>query len=148
MNKTKRASVILVTVIAVGLIAGLASAVIYAALSASQTIPLQGTVSAVNLAISQNGAPITSMTWAPMDPGASATQNVTVQNTGNVPETLSLQINSLIPSGCGITLTWNQQGTVLNAGSSVVATLTLTVPSTVSGGTNYSFNAVFTGTEN
>lgn len=144
INKLKATMLIIV---AVGIVLGMASAGIYAALTASQTVPVTGAVSAVNLAVQQNGQTLTALNFDSVDAGSTTTQTVTVQDTGNVPETLSLTTNSLTPAGCGITLTWDQQGTVLTAGQSVTATLTLTVPSAISSGTNFSFNTVFTGTE-
>ena len=148
VNKLK-ATVLLV--VAIGIVAGMASAEIYAALSTSQSVSATGTVSAVNLVVQNtSGQTITSLNWGDVANGTTATQQVIVENPtggGDVPEVLSIAINSLAPSGCGITLTWNEQGVTLNPGASVTATLTLTVPSTITTGTNFSFNIVFTGTE-
>src|SRR5665647_1675547 len=71
----------------------------------------------------------TSITWASVAAGGSATQTVYVKNTGTASMTLNLAVSNWTPSTASnyITITWNQQGTVLAAGQSVAAILTLAV---------------------
>ena len=89
-----------------------------ALLSASQTVPLSGTINAVNLGVySDSGCTqtVTALTVGTLNPGGTATQNVYVKNTGNVPETLTMTTNNWTPSGAdsSITFTWNRENTVL-----------------------------------
>jgi hypothetical protein len=74
---------------------------------------------------------------------------VYVKNTGNVQIKLGMIISSWNPSIASkyITLTWNQGGTVLQAGSDVAAVLNLTVSSSIKSITGFSFRLVITGTQ-
>jgi hypothetical protein len=123
-----------------------------AVLSTSQTVPLSGTISAVNLGVYSDSActqTCTALTVGNLNPGGTATQTVYIKNTGNVPETLTMIPNNWNPSNANssLTFTWNRQNTVLNAGVSIQATLTLTAASNTGSLTNFSFNVIFTGTQ-
>jgi hypothetical protein len=71
-----------------------------------------------------------------------------VKNTGDVSETLNMTVSSWSPSSASsyITLTWNQEKTVLTAGQVVEAVLTLSVSSSISDVTSFSFSITITGT--
>jgi uncharacterized repeat protein (TIGR01451 family) len=90
----------------------------------------------------------TSITWASVAAGETATQTVYVKNTGTAPMTLNLAVTNWTPSAASnyITITWNRQGTQLAAGQSIAATLTLTVSSSITGITNYSNTITISGT--
>ena len=121
-------------------------------LSASQSVPYTGTITAVNLAIySDSGLTqnCTSLNIGTVNPGGSATQTIYVKNTGTVPETLSMATSNWNPSNAGssLTLSWNRPNYVLDAGQSIQATLTLTVASNTGSLTTFSCSATFTGTQ-
>jgi hypothetical protein len=123
-----------------------------ALLSTNQTVPLTGTINAVNLGVySDSGCTQTasSLNVGNLNPGGTATQTVYIKNTGNVPETLTMTTNNWIPSNASssLTLTWNRQSTVLNAGASIQATLTLTAASNTGSLTTFSCNVTLTGTQ-
>jgi hypothetical protein len=123
-----------------------------ALLSASQTVPLSGTINAVNLGVYSDSActqTCTALTVGNLNPGGTTTQTVYIKNTGNVPETLTMTPNNWNPTNANssLTFTWNRQNTVLNAGVSTQATLTLTAASNTGSLTNFSFNVIFTGTQ-
>ena len=84
-----------------------------------------------------------------VSPGSVVTKNVYVKNTGNVPVTLSMATSGWSPSNANsyLTVSWNRQGTQLNAGQSIAATITLTVASDTGSLNSFSFNATLTGTE-
>jgi len=90
----------------------------------------------------------TSITWASVAAGGSATQTVYVKNTGTAPMTLNLAVTNWTPTTASnyITITWNQQGTVLTAGQLIAATLTLNVSSSITGITSYSNTITISGT--
>jgi hypothetical protein len=121
-------------------------------LMASQTLSLSGTVSAVNVGVYSNYGctqNCTSVNWGTISPGNSATYTVYVKNTGTVPVTLTLTTANWNPSSANgpIALSWNKESTVLNAGQSTSATMTLTVSSSISSSiTDFSFNIIVTGT--
>ena len=73
----------------------------------------------------------TNFNWGNVNVGGTVTETVYVKNTGNAPETLSLTTSNWSPASANasLTLTWNQQGAYLPAGSIVPATLSLTAAS-------------------
>lgn len=104
----------------------------------------------VNIGVYSNEAATlncTNINWGPLTPGSVASQTVYVENLGNMSETLSMSTSGWSPASANtyLTLTWNQVGTVLPAGSVVAATLTLTVASDTGNLTSFSFNIVITG---
>jgi hypothetical protein len=145
--KSSKTIVILLTLAAFALIAST-----YAALSANQTVPLSGTISAVNVGVYSDSActqNLTSLNAGTLSPGGTITQTVYIKNTGNVQETLSMTVNNWNPANANtyLTLTWNQQNTALNAGQSIQATLTLTAASNTGTLTNFGCSITFTGTQ-
>jgi len=131
---------------------GIFLTLVTAGLIATQTIPSNGTVSAVNVGVytdSQATQNCTSLNWGTLSPGNTASKTVYVKNTGTVPVTLTMTTGNWTPTTANskITLTWNRQNTILNAGQSISANLTLAVASDTTGITAFSFNTVITGTE-
>ena len=123
-----------------------------AILSSSQTVPLSGTINAVNLGVYTDSActqTATSLNVGTLNPGGTATQTVYVKNTGNVAETLTMTANNWAPTGASssLSLTWNRQNTVLNSGQSIQATLTLTAASNTGSLTTFSCDVTLTGTQ-
>ncbi len=123
-----------------------------ALLTASQNVPVQGTVSAINVGVYTDSActiNCTSLSAGTLAPGATKTFTVYVKNTGTTPMTLNMVTSGWNPSAANgpITLTWNRESYSLAAGASVSATLTLAVSSSISSSiTSYSFNMVIKGT--
>ncbi len=139
-------------VIALTIVGILLTVTTAALLSTNQTVPLNGTINAVNLGVysdSQCTQPATALNVGTLNPGGTATQTVYIKNTGNIPETLTITTNNWTPSGAGssLTLTWNRQSTVLNAGSSIQAILTLTAASNTGSLTTFSCSVTLTGTQ-
>jgi hypothetical protein len=126
-----------------------------ALLSANQTVPLDGTIStvnAVNLGVYSDSActqPTTTLNVGTISPGGTATQTVYIKNTGNIPETLTMTTSNWTPTGASssLTLTWNRQNTILNAGASIQATLTLTAAANTGSLTTFGCDVTFTGTQ-
>ena len=123
-----------------------------AALSASQNIPLNGTITAVNVGVYSDSActvTCTALNVGTVNPGSTATQTVYIKNTGTVPETLTMTTTNWSPAGASsyLTLSWDRQNYVLNAGLSVQATLTLTVASSTGSLTTFSCTVTITGTQ-
>jgi hypothetical protein len=142
------------TVAIIGIVVAviLLTATSYALLSAVKTIPLSGTISVVNVGVySDSGCTqnCTSLNVGTVSPGGTATQTIYIKNVGTVPETLSMTVSGWNPTtaSSSLSLSWNQQNSVLSAGQSVQATLTLTVASTVGSLTNFSCDITFTGTQ-
>jgi hypothetical protein len=123
-----------------------------AVLNTNQIVPLNGTVTAVNLALYTDSGlttPCTTLNTGMISPGGTATQTIYVKNTGTVPETLTMAVNAWNPSNASssLTLSWDRQTYVLSAGQSIPATLTLTAAANTGSLTTFSCNATFTGTQ-
>jgi hypothetical protein len=91
---------------------------------------------------------MTSITWGTVAAGSAVTQTVYVKNTGTGTMTLSLAASNWNPAGAStyITVGWNQQNTVLTAGQSVAAIITLTVSPSITGITTFTHTITITGT--
>ncbi len=123
-----------------------------AALSANQTVPLAGTITAINLGVYTDSActqNCTTLNAGTLSPGAIYTQTLYVKNTGNLPETLTMTVNNWNPTNANtyLTLTWNQQNVLLNPAQTVQGTLTLTVAPNTGSLTSFSCSIIFTGTQ-
>ena len=139
-------------IIALAITAILLTVTTAALLSTNQTVPLSGTITAVNLGLYSDSActqTCTALNVGTLNPGDSATQTVYIKNTGTVSETLTMTANNWSPSSASssLTLTWNQQNTVLTANQSIQATLTLTAASSTGSLTTFSCSVTVTGTQ-
>jgi hypothetical protein len=146
-QKLSKVGTIALVIAAVALIATTA-----AVLTANQIVPLNGTITAVNVGVySDSGCTqaVTTLTVGTLNPGTTATQTVYIKNTGNIAETLTMATNNWTPTGAdsSLTLTWNRQNTVLNAGASIQATLTLTAATNTGTITTFSCDVTLTGTQ-
>ena len=126
--------------------------VVLAALSASTTVPLNGTVNTVNVEAYSDSActqPLTALNVGNVNPGSTVTKTVYIKNTGSIPVTLTMDTSGWSPTGANtyLTLSWNRQNDVLDAGDSVSATFTLTVASDTGSLTTFSCSVTITGTE-
>jgi uncharacterized repeat protein (TIGR01451 family) len=122
------------------------------ALVATRTISNSGSVTAVGVGVySDSGCTtaLSAISWGTLNPGDVKTYTVYVKNTGTVSVTLNMTIGNWNPASASsyITLTWNQEKVVLPAGQVVQAVLTLTVSSSASGVTSFSFDITITGTQ-
>jgi hypothetical protein len=121
-------------------------------LTSSQTLQSAGTITSVNVGVySDSGCTLalTSLDWGTLAPGASTTRTIYFKNTGTVPVTLSMTTTSWVPSNANtyLTVAWNRESSVLAAGSSISAILTLTASASAGSITTFSFNNVVTGTQ-
>jgi hypothetical protein len=84
-----------------------------------------------------------------LDPGGSTSATVYLRNEGNVQVMLSMAYGNWTPSSASgyFTLSWDRQSYVLSVGSVVQATLTLSVSSSISGITTFSFDITITATQ-
>jgi len=123
-----------------------------AAISDSQTLPFSGTISTVNVEAYTDSActiPCTALNVGAVSPGSTVTQTVYIKNTGTVPMTLTMAVSNWSPTTASsyLTLSWNRQNTVLAAGQSIQATLTLTAAANTGTLTTFSCSVTITGTQ-
>ena len=92
---------------------------------------------------------LSSVSWGTLDPCTTATVTIYLKNEGNVPVTLSISASNWAPSSASsyFTLTWNRDSYVLAVGASVQAVLSLTVSSSISGITSFSFDITITAAQ-
>jgi len=140
------------TVAAIAIAGILITITAVAALSASRTLPLNGTITTVNVEAYTDSActtPCTALNVGTVSPGSTVTQTIYIKNTGNVQVTLTMATSNWNPTTASsyLTLSWNRQNTNLNAGASVSATLTLTVASNTGSLTTFSCSVTITGTQ-
>jgi len=122
------------------------------ALTTTRTFPNSGTINAIGITIYSNPGcttPLSSISWGTLNAGDTATQTIYVLNNGTIPVTLAMTYGNWNPQSAQsyITLSWNQGSTQLGSGSVATAVLTLTVSSSISGVTNFSFDINITGTQ-
>ncbi|MCJ7559973.1 hypothetical protein MUO79_05065 [Candidatus Bathyarchaeota archaeon] len=144
----KRVAIFVVSACLIGMVVG--SAVTLAVLNVQRAIPSSGLVVAVNVGVySDSGCTqnLTSIDWGSVYPGGSVPKTIYVKNTGNAPITLSMTTTSWNPTIAAgqINVAWDKENTVLNAGQSTSATLTLSVSQNVSGVTSFSMNIIVLG---
>ena len=143
----RKASVVVAAVALLGTVLALTT---LGLLSVNQSVPSSGTITSVNVGVySDPGCTTncTSISWGSISPGSVVTKTVYVKNTGTAQITLNMTSNSWSPPAANgpIALTWDKEGAVLTASQVATTTLTLTVSSSISGVTSFSFNIVITG---
>jgi hypothetical protein len=146
-QKFSKIGIIALAIAAIALIATTA-----AILTSNQTVPLNGTINAVNLAIYSDSActqTVSTLNVGTLNPGANATQTLYVKNTGNIAETLTISTANWNPTNANtsLTLSWNRQNYVLPAGQNIQATLTLTAAANTGSLTNFNCDVTLTGTQ-
>ena len=140
------------TVLALAVMALVVSAL--GALVATRTVPNTGNIRVVTPPTVQLGVykdsgcttALSSVSWGTLDPGATSTVTIYLKNEGNVPFTLSIGAGNWNPSSAPsyFTLTCSRNGYVLAVGASVQTVLSLTVSSSISGITTFSFDITIT----
>ena len=114
--------------------------------------PSNGTATTIDLGVyldSQCVEDCTSINWGTVYPGNSTATTLYVKNIGTCPVTLSMTPANWTPEGAAkyLTLTWDQDDTVLQADGLVAATLTLSADSETEDLTDFNVDIVITGTE-
>jgi hypothetical protein len=136
---------------ALAVVVVLMTAGVLALLSVNRTLTTTGTIGTVNVGVYSDAnctVPVSSLVWGTVEPGASPVETVYVKNLGTVTETLNMTSNAWTPSACSsyMTLTWDAENASVTVGNAVKADFTLTISSSVTGITSFSFNIVVTGT--
>jgi len=125
---------------------------IYGLLSSLVNIGTTGIVKSPNIKVYKESGcinEISSISWGLIDPGASKNVTIYLNNTGNVPITLTQKTQSWNPANAStyISLTWDYTGTKIQPQEVIPITLTLKISATIQNINNFSFDLVITGTE-
>ncbi len=138
------------TVLAVAVMGMVVSAL--GVLVATRTISNTGNVSAVGVGVywdsSCNNA-VLSIDWGALEPGVTVDKAIYIKNEGSLNVLLGMATDNWNPASASsyISLSWNRENYELDPGSVINAVLSLSVSSSVSEITNFSFDIVITGTE-
>lgn len=91
---------------------------------------------------------VTLIDWGTLEPGETKNVSVYILNTSNVPITLNMTTENWIPANASnyMVMSWTYDGSVIAVGGYVHVALILSVKSTISGITNFSFDIVVRGT--
>ena len=140
---------VIVCFVAVSVAALLVGAVIGASLVRIRNV---GTIRAIGVEVYKDQSlteVLHEISWGTLNPGNSTTRTIYVKNTGTTPVTLTMTDGSWVPTTANtvLALTWNRQNTVLNAGQSIQATLTLTAASNTGSLTAFNCDVTFTGSQ-
>ena len=153
MAKASKLLVIALTIVALALAAAtFASINISSQNVSSQNVSSSGTITtSPNVSVYRERGcttSITSIDWGILAAGGNATQTFYVKNTGTGTLKLGLATSNWNPAAAGpyITASWNRQGTLLSAGQSVAATITLTASSNITGVSTFSNTITISGT--
>jgi hypothetical protein len=119
-------------------------------LNVQRTISSTGSIKSINVEVywdSECTQVINEVDWGQVMPGEDIIKTVYVKNSGNSPMTLSLSYSAWSPVEAGnyLSLAWNREGSVVNAGSVRSAVLTLSVDYSIFGISDYSFNILIQG---
>ena len=139
---------IIVAVAAVALVGSTA----FALLSFSKTLSNTGNVKAVGVGVYKDigcSQVLSSIDWGALAPGSSSNYTAYIRNEGTVAVSLSKTTGNWNPTTAAgnMTLSWNRDGYILSSNAVVQATLTLSVSSSVTGISSFSFDITITGTE-
>jgi hypothetical protein len=144
-----------------GIVVGAALAVVIYALAlsmigqvmslsqANRTVSNAGSIKGIGVGIYQDQnctSPVSSIDWGILDPGANASKTVYIRNEGNSAATLSKMTSNWSPSNASsyISLNWNYGGQTLTVNQVIPVVFTLSVSSSISGITNFSFDITVT----
>jgi hypothetical protein len=115
----------------------------------NKTVSSNGSVQGVGVGVYWNQActnATSSISWGIVDPGSNVNKTIYVRNEGNSAATLSMITSNWNPTNASsyMTLSWNYGGQTLSVNQVVQVKLTLSVLSSVTGITNFSFDITIT----
>jgi len=122
---------------------------VMSAIQASKAVSNSGSVKGIGVGIYSDQSctsPVSSISWGILDPGSNANKTIYIRNEGNTAATLSMTTSNWNPTTTSsyMTLSWNYGGQTLSVNQVVQVKLTLSVSSSVTGITNFSFDITIT----
>ena len=122
---------------------------VMSAIQASKALSNSGSVKGVGVGVYWNQActnATSSINWGNLDPGSNVNRTIYIRNEGNTAATLSMTTSNWNPATASsyMTLNWNYGGQTLSVNQVVQVKLTLSVPSSVTGITSFSFDITIT----
>jgi hypothetical protein len=119
-------------------------------LTKTVTLPSEGTVKAIGIGVywdSSCSNEVSSIDWGTAEAGSIKTVTVHIRNEGNAAITLSMNTTNWSPSTASsyISLSWDYSGQPIDPNGVIPVTLTLSVSSSITGISSFSFDIVITG---
>jgi hypothetical protein len=147
----EKKNVVIASAVAVAIIGLFAALLASGAVISSKTVASSGIIATANIGVYSDSActqSLTSINWGTISPGGSVSRAVYVKNLGTTQVTLGMTGENWSPASADgpLALTWNQDGTALDANQVATATLTLTASSSISGITTFNVDVVITCT--
>lgn len=149
MESQKIRATAILAVVGLGVIL---STVVFGILSANQTVQNSGNIKTIGVSVYSDSSctqKLSTIDWGLLTPGTK--QNVTayIRNEGTVATTLSMTTGnwSSTQASTYLKLSWNREAYKLAHQTTSQTTLTLTVPSNITGVDSFSFDITITGTE-
>ncbi len=146
MAETKKTLLFGVVIISALMIVGVSGL-----LTATKTIDSSGTIMAINIEVYSDLActqPLSSLDWGIPEPGDTVNRVVYLKNTGNADMSLNMYVSNWTPSGVDtyLSLSWDQENTVITPDEVLQSTISLLVDSGISGITDFSYQITLQGT--
>jgi hypothetical protein len=143
LNKIASISIVVVFVAVIAI----AIPSVYVTVMDSITIGSTGSIKAIGVGVYWDSSctnEVTSLDWSIIEAGSSDTKMVYIKNAGNTAAILSLDTGNWNPSNAAdyISLAWNYDGLPIAVDDVAQVTLTLTISSSISGITNFSFDII------
>ena len=140
---------VLIFAILIGVVILSASIQAMSATQMSKTLSNSGSVKAIGVGIYQYQnctSPVSSINWGVLNLGSNKNVTVYIRNEGNSVASLTLNTTNWNPSTASnyMTLTWNYSGQSLSVNQVIPVKFTLSVSSSISGITNFSFDTTIT----
>lgn len=119
-------------------------------LTTSITLPSHGNIKTINVQVFWDQActqPVYNIDWGNPEPGDTVLKTVYLKNSGNTPLSLSLIISNWTPSNSEsyMTLSWDQEGNIINPGDIIKSNISLEVSSNISGITDFTISLIIEG---
>jgi hypothetical protein len=124
---------------------------VLSAVQTTKTLSNTGAIQAVGVGVYSDQActsPVSAISWGTISPGSNVNKTVYIRNEGNSAATLSMTTSNWSPANASnyITLKWNYGGQTLAVNQVVQVMFTLSVSSSITGITSFSFTITITAT--
>jgi hypothetical protein len=119
-------------------------------LTTSISLPSHGNIKTINVQVFWDQActqPVNNIDWGNPGPGDTVSKTVYLKNSGNSPLSLSLIIDNWTPSNSEtyLTLSWDQEGNIINPSDIIKSNFSLEVSSNISGITDFTISLIIEG---
>ena len=146
MTETKKSILMGVVFISALMIVGVSGL-----LTTTKTLDSSGSIRGINIEVYSDPActqALSSLDWGIPEPGDTVDRVVYLKNIGNADMTLNMYVSNWNPGGVDtyLSLSWDQENTVMVPDEVLVSTISLSVDSGITGITDFSYQITLQGT--